>query len=371
MDLTTLLTVASLFFGLVVGNAALFGDSLFVTLSVPKSVETTGITQAVAEKMFAVSVASYSRAPSLLPTPAVQTGSAISLPMAMAKPLNLQDVVYSVQATVRDDAVNVAGAIVEDGKSPGLLLYMVVNDPPDVPYTKMFRQPDGNARALIQVAARWATEIIAPFRVANTDFSDALAGDSQALARSKAAALTGLTQPWDPTMTGATEIVLLRNLLAIIAMIDGDRTDATKHFTLAAAVPGGEPAGYGLLLLNQAFFAIADKRPEEARRLFQDGEKAVQSVVSPGFHGRIMVLKGLVAWANGDKTEAEQLFRHAVAKAYDDDEAHRYTMTTRRIVTLPFCWPNTAPRQRRRSIARSPKWPVGPTSTSRAWPTPS
>ncbi len=172
-------------------------------------------------------------------------------------------------------------------------------------------------------------------------------------------------------MTGATEIVLLRNLLAIIAMIDGDRTDATKHFTLAAAVPGGEPAGYGLLLLNQAFFAIADKRPEEARRLFQDGEKAVQSVVSPGFHGRIMVLKGLVAWANGDKTEAEQLFRHAVAKAYDDDEAHRYTMTTRRIVTLPFCWPNTAPRQRRRSIARSPKWPVGPTSTSRAWPTPS
>ncbi len=201
---------------------------------------------------------------------------------------------------------------------------MVVNDPPDVPYTKMFRQPDGNARALIQVAARWATEIIAPFRVANTDFSDALAGDSQALARSKAAALTGLTQPWDPTMTGATEIVLLRNLLAIIAMIDGDRTDATKHFTLAAAVPGAEPAGYGLLLLNQAFFAIADKRPEEARRLFQEGEKAVQSVVSPGFHGRIMVLKGLVAWANGDKTEAEQLFRHAVAKAYDDDEAHRY-----------------------------------------------
>ncbi len=324
MDLTTLLTVASLFFGLVVGNAALFGDSLFVTLSVPKSVETTGVTQDVAEKIFAVSVASYSRTPSLLATPSVQTGSTTSLPMALAKPLNLQDVVYSIQSMVRDDAVNVAGAIVDDGKGPGLLLYMVVNDPPDVPYTKMFSQPDGNARILITTAARWATEIIAPFRVANTDFAEALGGNSQALARGKATALAGLTQPWDPTIVGATEIVLLRNLLAVMAMIDGDRTEAAKQFTLAAAVPGGDPAGYGLLSLNQAFFAIADKRPGDADRLFQEGEKAVRSVVSTGFHGRVMVLKGLVAWSNGHIADAERLFREAVAKAYDDDEAHSY-----------------------------------------------
>lgn len=82
MDVTTLLTVASLFLGLIVSNAALFGDSLYATLSVPKSVEAAGITQPVAEKMFAVSVASYSRVPSLLATPAIQTGSAPSLPIA-------------------------------------------------------------------------------------------------------------------------------------------------------------------------------------------------------------------------------------------------------------------------------------------------
>ncbi len=55
-----------------------------------------------------------------------------------------------------------------------------------------FSQPDGNARILITTAARWATEIIAPFRAANTDFAEALGGNSQALARGKATALAGL-----------------------------------------------------------------------------------------------------------------------------------------------------------------------------------
>jgi hypothetical protein len=251
MDLTTLFTVASLFLGLVVSNAALFGDSLFATLSVPKSVEATGITQPVAEKMFAVSVASYSRVPSLLATPAVQTGSAPSLPMALAKPLNLQDLVYSVQAMVRDDAVNVAGAIVEDGKGPGLLMYMVVNNPPDTPSTMVFSQPDGNASALIETAARRATEIIAPFRVANTDLANAQGGDTAAFARGKATAQAGLTQPWDPSVAGATEIVLLRNLLAIMAMMEGNRDEANRHFDLGAMVPGAESAAYPMFSTHQ------------------------------------------------------------------------------------------------------------------------
>jgi len=327
MDITTLFTVASLFLGLVVSNAALFGDSLFATLSVPKSVETTGVSQAVAEKMFAVSVASFSRVPSLLATPAVQTGSAPSLPMALAKPLNLQDVVYSVQAMVRDDAVNVAGAIVEDGKGPGLLMYMVVNNPPDTPTTMVLSQPDGNARTLIETAARRATEIVAPFRVANTDFADAQGGDTAALARSKATALAGLAQPWDPSVAGATEIVLLRNLLAIMAVMEGDKAEAVKQFALGTMVPGGEPAGYGLMELNQAFFAIADRQPKEAERLFQEGSEKVHSVQSRGFRGRVMVLKGLVQWSNGNVAEAERLFRGAIERAYDDQEAHLYLAT--------------------------------------------
>lgn len=324
MDITTLFTVASLFLGLVVSNAALFGDSLFATLSVPKSVEATGITQPVAEKMFAVRVASYSRVPSLLATPAVQTGSAPSLPMALAKPLNLQDLVFSIQAMVRDDAVNVAGAIVEVGKGPGLLMYMVVNNPPDTPSTMTFSQPDGNASALIETAARRATEIIAPFRVANTDLANAQEGDTKALARGKATAQAGLTQPWDPSVAGATEIVLLRNLLAIIAMMEGDRDAAIQHFDLGTMVPGAETAAYGLMELNKAFFAVADRQHIEADRLFQAGSVKLQSAKSPGFRGRVMVLHGLVLWSSGQTAEAEQMFRRAIERAFDDQEAHLY-----------------------------------------------
>ena len=324
MDVTTLLTVASLFLGLIVSNAALFGDSLYATLSVPKSVEATGITQPVAEKMFAVSVASYSRVPSLLATPAIQTGSAPSLPMALAKPLNLQDVVYSVQAMVRDDAVNVAGAIVEDGKGPGLLMYMVVNNPPDTPITMVFSQPDGNASTLIETAARRATEIVAPFRVANTDFANAQNGNPTALARGKATAQAGLAQPWDPSMASATEIVLLRNLLALMAMMEGDKAEASQQFALGAIVPGAEPAAYGLMELNQAFFAVADRQHAEVDRLFRNGSAKLRSVQAVGLQGRVMVLHGLVLWSNGQAADAERMLRGAIEKAFDDQEAHAY-----------------------------------------------
>ncbi len=43
VDLTTLLTVAGLFLSVVVGNAAIFGDSLFASIAVPKTLEATGL----------------------------------------------------------------------------------------------------------------------------------------------------------------------------------------------------------------------------------------------------------------------------------------------------------------------------------------
>ena len=113
MDLTTLMTVAGLFLSIVVGNAAIFGESLFASISVPKAVETSGLDRATAERLFAAQVAWYARLPSILPTPSVSTSSAPSVAMALAKPIQLGDLVYSVQTQLRTDVVSANGAIME------------------------------------------------------------------------------------------------------------------------------------------------------------------------------------------------------------------------------------------------------------------
>lgn len=69
VDLTTLLTVAGLFLSVVVGNAAVFGDSLFASIAVPKALETTGFDRPTAERVFAAEVAWYTRLPSILQPP--------------------------------------------------------------------------------------------------------------------------------------------------------------------------------------------------------------------------------------------------------------------------------------------------------------
>ena len=109
MDLTTLMTVAGLFLSIVVGNAAILGESLFASISVPKAVETSGLDRATAERLFAAQVAWYARLPSILPTPSVSTSSAPSVAMALAKPIQLGDLVYSVQTQLRTDVVSANG----------------------------------------------------------------------------------------------------------------------------------------------------------------------------------------------------------------------------------------------------------------------
>ena len=51
IDLTTLALVAGLFFGAVIGDAALFGDPLRLQISVPTRLADGGFTEEAAEQM--------------------------------------------------------------------------------------------------------------------------------------------------------------------------------------------------------------------------------------------------------------------------------------------------------------------------------
>lgn len=324
MDLTTLITVAGLFLSVVVGNAAIFGDSLFASIVVPKNLETAGFDKPTAERLFASEVAWYTRLPSILPTPSVATSSSPSVTMALAKPFQLQDVVYAIQSQLRYDVVSATGAIMEVPNSKALSMLVIVNSPPDAPVTFMLNQPDGDAKTLVTNAARETMITIAPYRVALSDLSGVLTGDANALATARETAERGLGQPWDPSPQGATEIVLLHNLLGVLAIERGDIDVARRHFDLGHTTPGASGSSYGLLYFNDAFLALTQRKPAEAHRLFKLGQAKLGSSIQQALRGRVTVLEGLIAWQAGRLDRAEKLLREAWAESSAEVEPPYY-----------------------------------------------
>jgi hypothetical protein len=324
VDLTTLMTVAGLFLSIVVGNAAIFGESLFASISVPKAVETSGLDRATAERLFAAQVAWYARLPSILPTPSVSTSSAPSVAMALAKPIQLGDLVYSVQTQLRTDVVSANGAIMEAAGSKALSMLMVISNPPNPPVTLKLHQADGDAQALLQRTARETMIEIAPYRVALSDLATLLDGATDGVAKARQTATRGLEQPWDPSPTGATEIVLLHNLLAVLAIEGGDAQTAREHFTLAHTTPGAVSTAYCLVHMNEAFLSLTERNPKEADAFFKKGMSTLGFDFRESLRGRLQVLEALIAWQAGDVSRAEKLLRDAAGGADTEIEPHYY-----------------------------------------------
>lgn len=324
MDLTTLMTVAGLFLSVVVGNAAIFGDSLFASISVPKAVETSGLDRPTAERLFAAHVAWYARLPSILPTPSVSTSSAPSLAMALAKPIQLQDVVYAIQTQLRTDVVSASGAIIETGNGKALSMLVVINNPPNPPVTLTLQQPDGDTKALIQQAARETMITIAPYRVALSDLATVLDGALDGVAKARQTATRGLGQPWDTSVTGSTEIVLLHNLLAVLEIERGDTKAARDHFLLAQTTPGALSTAYALVSMNEAFMALSERNPKAAEVFYKQGLKRLGREFHEVLNGRLLVLEALIAWQGGNVAQAEKLLREALEDADTEVEPHYY-----------------------------------------------
>jgi hypothetical protein len=322
LDLTSLMIVAGLFLGLVVGDAALFGDPVQVQISVPSKLSDTGFTVAAAEQVFAAQVADMGQANSIVQTPSVQVSTGPTILAALAKPLGLDNVVVAIQSQAGVDVVTVHGAVMAGGTGNQLDMTMVVSIPREVPVQIRLSQADGDATALVQHAAESAMEFVSPYRLALTHFSRGLGADTAPLKRAKAVTMRALARTWNASR--ATEQVMLHNLAAMMALLDNDDAEARAQFALADAIPKAAPAAYGVVALNRCFLAVSSRQTAVAERYCAAGTAMTAGLQLPGWHARVKTLDALVAWSRGDLAQAEAGLREAIAEVPDNQAPHAY-----------------------------------------------
>jgi hypothetical protein len=322
IDFTSLLLFAGLFLGAILGNAAYFGDPIDLRITVPPRLVQAGFTESLAEEVFVTSATDVSVAKSIVPTPKLEIGSRPTLAHAIASPLNLDPAVVAVQGAMGIDVTTIHGAVVDNDKTPTIGILMVVSEPHEPSTEISVSRDDGDVRALLHQAARLSLERVAPYRVALTDFENALDGNDAAFTRAHNTTINALAQPW--IAHRATERVMLCNLLALLDVVSGDVAAAETDFRAADVIPDGLPGSYGTIAINRAFLAVAAKQPTEARRWFAKGRQQTEDIRLPDWEGRMYVLDALIAWSEGDAPRAERLLHAASTAAPKNESPHAY-----------------------------------------------
>jgi hypothetical protein len=322
LDLASLALVAVMFVGSVIGDAALFGDPLRLHISVPSHVADAGFTEQAAEQIFANEVARIGDVMSIVPTPSIQVSSMPSVFAAMAKPLNLEDLVVALQRQVGRDVVRIEGEVMESPQGKGLEMLVTAQSPREPPIRLRMQQPDGDPVALVERASKALLTQVSPYRVALSDFAAFIRGDTAAMPRVREMIGAALAQPW--TRNRATERVMLCNLLGVAAMFDGDLAGADRQFALGLASPGALIGAYGTIHLNRALLALAQQHTADAIAEYKEALAQTRGMNLAGYDSRLFTLAALIAWAQGDTAQSEQLLRCAIALTPEDGMPYDY-----------------------------------------------
>lgn len=321
LEVITILLLAGMAVGLVAGDAALYGDTLSLHINVSRKIVESGFDSATAELVFIAEAARIVHGQSIIPTPTVRVSSHPTVVGALASPLRLEALVGAMQDEFGYERLLVNAAVLS-GPAESVRMLIVVGQPRQAQEQIQLTQADGDLGALVRRGADMTMARISPYRVAQAHYLRGLTNDPAALVEAREAAARFLARPWEPAR--ATELAMLHNLLALLALLAGDIPAAEAELQEVEPIPGVLAQAHAVVALNRAFLAVAGKRPAEALSLLQSGQHLAKSISLPDIGARIMTLEGLVAWSGGDVAQAETLFRAAIAALPGDDEPHAY-----------------------------------------------
>ncbi len=333
-DLTTLTLLAGLFFAAIAGEAVLYSDTLYLRVNVPDSLQKKGFSELFAEETFTSEAARIVGGHSIIPAPDMRVHSRPTMATAIAQPLRLEHVVRLLQENFGIKTLSVTAAIIEReakpddkpaaGKTPSLEMALIIFDAEQEngPEQVRITQENGDPVALVQHGAQWSMERIVPYRVTLAHFLAGVQGDASGFVAARETAMRAL----DRTLgqDDGSKRAMLYNVLANIAIIENNLPGAVQAYALADQIPGVVPQVRAEMGLNRALVAVALKQPGQAAAILQQAKLASPHLDLPGFDTNLRLIEGLVAWANGDLTTAEKIFRGVVADEPLNEAGHYY-----------------------------------------------
>jgi len=308
MDISTLILLAGLLFGAIIGDAVVFGRTVRVDFTLPKSVEAQGMTQDAAENVFISEMARLADIPFILPFPTVAQSSRDSLLSVVAKPLKIDPVVEILQDKFGADRVNIK-MLMFAGDGDGMLdLHALVTVTNGTAARFAVKGPAKNPHALIESMARAIATGILPYRVALSMYNESLHGAPTKLAEAETLAKETLSEGFDKSR--AQQRALMFNVMALIAMQRNDPAGAEERLAAGLQVPLVPPTARSILAVNRSFLALGRKDIKAARAYY---DQAMELKVAPYldyYDHHLVMLDGLILWGEGHLDAAEERFRH-------------------------------------------------------------
>jgi len=303
MDIGTLLVLAGMFLGAVVGDAVLFGKTMRVDFSLPQSVTAQGMTQEAAEQIFIAEFSRLADIAFILPFPTIAQANKDSLLAVVAKPLKIDPVVEVIQAKFGADLVSMKFALMTGPGETEQTLFGVVTHP-NGSTTRYSRT--GNVRRpdeLVEQMARHIASEALPYRVALSDYLAGVQGDPKGFERARTLAHKALAVGFDKST--ATQRAMLYNTLGLLEVHAGDLEAADALWAKGMAVPLANGTAYSILAINRAFVALGRRDVKKARSMHKVALANRTMPYLGYFDHHLGIVDSLVTWGEGDRATAD------------------------------------------------------------------
>ena len=315
MDFMTLSFIGAIFMGLMAGDTAMSSNTMTVDVGLPPIMQNSGLTRGAAEEIFVTEIARITSIPSILPSAAPRATSRGTMLGALAEPLRLTGLTTTLHDIFGLESVRVSATILHVGA--GLRMEILVSQQGKPPRLLELSQPDLDAVVLLRRGANAAFAEVAPYRVTLAEMNDLLNGTGTDLSGMRAKINTVLGRNW--RHSDYIELSAVLNLNAVLFLLEGDPAQAVRQVHLADSFFSAR----SVHALNAAFLSILSGDLERART--QTERVIALSGNAPTFvRPYVLIQRGLLAWAEGQRETAVQLMQEALQVEPDNHNARSY-----------------------------------------------
>lgn len=320
MDLQTLFLISGLLISALIGDAAMFGKAVRVSVTVPPALVQQGITNLGAERLLMTEMDKLDRITSVLAIPTVDVIARPTFLSAFGRIADLDPVVEVIQHRVGINTIAISGMIVAEKAGPGLSMYVMIVMPEEADAEIVVHQPDGNVGELLARTALRVTARVAPYRSAMLAYLEGREGQADKFTRARTIAETTLGAQWNPKQSHLR--VLMHNMLALLALQRNDQPAADQRLEAALRVPFADPDALALIKVNQATLAIANRKWDEAQELLYHVDELRRHL--PKVHAHIEIIEALYLWGTGKRGQAERMLLRSAERLPGNRDAHQY-----------------------------------------------